>query len=158
MVHIDIAPVVPRYPLVGVGVFIFDLKGRMLIGKRLSKYGKGFYSLPGGKVDWNEPVKLAALRETEEETGLICENLKQIGYCDEIHPEYDMHFVTLYWAAQTRHPELMFNVEPEKCEDWLWVYPDTAREYDPLWTPLASFMQTLDFRKGVEDYSPKGWA
>lgn len=143
-----------RYPLVGVGVFVFDPKGRMLIGKRLSKYGNGFYSLPGGKVDWNEPVKLAALRETGEETGLVCEDLKQIGFCDEIHPEYDMHFVTLYWAARTRHPELLENMEPTKCEDWYWVYPETASAYEPLWTPLAKFMTTYEFKNGISEYSP----
>ena len=61
----------PRYPMVGVGVFIFDPQGRIIIGRRLSRYGNGFLSLPGGKVDWNETVEHTVHKETEEETGQI---------------------------------------------------------------------------------------
>lgn len=142
-----------RYPQVGVGIFIFDPKGRILVGKRLSRIGRGYYSLPGGKVDWGETVRSAALREAFEETDLVIQDLEQIGYEDEIHPEYDMHFTCLYWAARTLHPELMFNTEPTKTEDWYWEYPDTVREaYTPVWPALHRFMSTDTFRQVAHKY------
>jgi len=126
--------------MVGVGVFVFDPRGRILLGKRLSRYGRGFYSLPGGKVDWNETVRDAAVREPREETNLTVTNLEQVGYCDEIHPEQDMHFVTLYWMGDVENVSVLENTEPTKCEGWIWVYPDHCDSLSPVCPPLSSFL------------------
>ncbi len=137
----------PRYPLVGVGVFVFDERGRILVGRRLSKYGNGFFSMPGGKVDWNEPVRETVIRETREETALELkpDSIEQIGYCDEVYPEYDMHFVTLYWMADAVDISVLCNTEPTKCDGWGWVYPDRISEMksiEPVWPQLLSFLSS----------------
>jgi ADP-ribose pyrophosphatase YjhB (NUDIX family) len=44
--------------------------GRVLLTRRSIEPSRGKWTFPGGFVDWGEPVDVAALRETLEETGL----------------------------------------------------------------------------------------
>ncbi len=62
----------PNFPLSIVsGLVVSDNK--ILLVKRMKQPFFGFYSFPGGKVELNEHVSEAAVRETFEETGLQCE-------------------------------------------------------------------------------------
>jgi 8-oxo-dGTP diphosphatase len=47
-----------------------DADGRVLLTRRSIEPSRGKWTFPGGFVDWGEPVDVAALRETWEETGL----------------------------------------------------------------------------------------
>lgn len=44
--------------------------GRILLTRRAIHPSHGKWTFPGGYVDWGEPVDVAAIRETWEETGL----------------------------------------------------------------------------------------
>jgi len=44
--------------------------GRILLTRRAIHPAHGKWTFPGGYVDWGEPVDEAAIRETQEETGL----------------------------------------------------------------------------------------
>ena len=58
---------------------LINHNGRFLIAKRnLKKYLGGLWEFPGGKIDDNETPESAAIRETLEETGLKCQNLKPL--------------------------------------------------------------------------------
>jgi 8-oxo-dGTP pyrophosphatase MutT (NUDIX family) len=52
----------------GAGCLVIDDSGRMLLGKRTDN---GLWSTPGGKVDQDESFEEAAIRELEEESGII---------------------------------------------------------------------------------------
>jgi len=56
-------------PRVGCGAAILD-GNRLLLVKRLRDPEGGHWGLPGGKVDWMEPVPAAVCREIEEELGI----------------------------------------------------------------------------------------
>ena len=45
-------------------------EGKVLIGKRKSKLGKGEWGFPGGHLEHGETLIGCAIRETKEETGL----------------------------------------------------------------------------------------
>lgn len=65
----------------GVGVFILDGEGKVLLEKRSDC---GLWCLPGGAVEPGETVEQAALREVKEETGLTVAMTDFVGiYSDK---------------------------------------------------------------------------
>ena len=53
-----------------VAATIPEHEGRVLLTRRTIQPARGKWTVPGGFVDWGEPVEDGALRETWEETGL----------------------------------------------------------------------------------------
>jgi len=57
---------------------------KILLVKRKTVVFKGYWALPGGKVDPGETVEQSVLREIKEETGLEVKIVKKIGEYHEI--------------------------------------------------------------------------
>jgi len=55
---------------VGVGVVVRRPDGQVLVGRRLAEEGTPL-AVPGGKLDPGETIERAAVRELEEETGIV---------------------------------------------------------------------------------------
>lgn len=76
--------IVPKHAAVLIGVVMRDGAPTVLFTQRhvgLAKHA-GQISFPGGKLDLGETALQAALRETEEETGLAREFVSPLGYLD----------------------------------------------------------------------------
>ena len=60
---------------------IIDKKERILLLKRMTpqKDFGGFWGFPGGAVEDGETYEECAIRETQEEAGLLVSNLKYVG-------------------------------------------------------------------------------
>lgn len=103
---------------IGTCALLVNNKGQFLLGKRKNSYKAGFYGLPGGRIELNEPIMTAIKREVKEETGLEIKNLEYVGVVRENLGDFDfIHFV--YVAKNvTQQPKLS---EPEKCEGWTWL-------------------------------------
>ncbi len=115
--------------MVGIGVFV-ERAGKILLGLRKSKtHGDGEWSLPGGHLEQGESFEACCKREVFEETGLDIENIREVGFTNDLFPESGLHYVTLYFYAVCAGGALI-SKEPHKCLQWKWF--DIDRLPDPL--------------------------
>jgi ADP-ribose pyrophosphatase YjhB (NUDIX family) len=79
----------------------------------------GCWSLPGGKVEFGEPVKDAIVREIAEEIGVRIALLRPLGIVELIGLD-DQHWVSPIYLPRIvdGEPE---NREPEKLETVAWA-------------------------------------
>src|SRR4051794_1352042 len=75
--------VIPPEPLsrpqIAVSAAIFR-DGKILLVRRARSPAKGFYSLPGGRVEFGETLHAALHREVDEETSLRIEIVDLAGW------------------------------------------------------------------------------
>jgi 8-oxo-dGTP diphosphatase len=60
--------------------FILKNNEVLLLKKSKGLFGQGKWNAPGGKILPNEEPKTCAVREVFEETGLVVENIEQVGF------------------------------------------------------------------------------
>ncbi len=99
---------------------------RVLVMRRAGAHGADTWGLPGGHQEFGESPEDTAVRETEEETGLVVRAAARLGFTDDPMPDIGRHYVTLFVAcARTAgEPELR---EPEKATALAWLTPDELR-------------------------------
>jgi 8-oxo-dGTP diphosphatase len=115
------SPVQPTRPQLAVSGAIFR-DGKVLLVRRSRSPGKGFYSLPGGRVEFGESLHTALHREVDEETGLRIEILGLAGW-REVLPGASGggHYVIMSFAARWTAQEPVLN---DEHDDFKWLAPD----------------------------------
>lgn len=114
-----------RRPGVGIGVLIVR-DGKILLSKRLKKYGRGLLALPGGHVEWMEDFRDTAVREVLEETGIRLRKSRVTdlrAFSEEVHPRLGKHYVTFYLIAECPRGQEPRDLEPRKHGPWSWYDP-----------------------------------
>lgn len=129
-------------PGVGVGVWIRK-EGKVLLGRREKQgFGGNTWCPPGGAVEHRETLAVAAIRETQEETGLILKNPRFMTVVDDI---FDKHWVTPYYVADWESGEPRDAVG--EIGNWAWF--EWGKLPDPLYGPTRNFVKLgynpLDF-------------
>lgn len=101
-----------------VRVIVYDDKRRVLLLRRsaANKRAVGLWELPGGKTD-GEGSKDAAIREFQEETGILAGNLELLGDITE-HIEKDLIFHTIVYGLEPKRYTAKLSAEHDK---WEWV-------------------------------------
>ena len=125
----------PR-PVVGVGVVLLEA-GRVLLVRRGSEPGKGLWAVPGGKVEWGEPMRVAATREVAEETGLEVEVGDVIWVGEVIEGTH--HLVLVDFAGRVVGGELAAS---DDADDVRWVDLDSIDDL-PLTMTMRDLVDTL---------------
>ncbi len=64
-----------RDPKAGVSVLV-EQEGQVLLVQRAIEPGLGLWALPSGFIEWDESAEHAAIRECDEETGLIIDRVQ----------------------------------------------------------------------------------
>ena len=128
-----------KKPRIGIGCWIFNPAGQVLLGRRLSTHGFGTWAPPGGKAEYDEMPTHCAARELREETGIITpkNEFHLVGITSDIYP--DSHYITLHYRVDgiTCEPKLM---EPEKCAEWRWFSLDNLP--GPLFLSAQNLLKT----------------
>jgi len=132
-------------PGVGIGVIVVK-EGKVLLGKRKNSHGAGCWSFPGGHLEMHEAWNECARREVLEETGLAIDNLKFVAATNDVFPEENKHFITLFILA-CYHSGILTNMEPEKCSEWDWFSWDNLPK--PLFLPIENLLKQSFWPSGL---------
>src|SRR5882757_6992478 len=116
-----VSPVQPSHPQLAVSAVIFR-EGKVLLVRRARSPGQGFYSLPGGRVEFGESLHTALHREVDEETGLKIEIIGLAGW-REVLPGTGNggHYLIMSFAARWTAREPVLN---DEHDDFRWMAPD----------------------------------
>jgi ADP-ribose pyrophosphatase YjhB (NUDIX family) len=115
----------PPHPQFAVSAAIFRGENILLV-RRARFPAKGFYSLPGGRVEFGETAHAALHREVAEETGLTIE-IADLAAWREVLPTAagGGHYLIMSFAARWRDGEVVLN---EELDDYKWLAPDALGE------------------------------
>jgi len=110
----------PHRPQLAVSAAIF--RGpELLVVRRAQSPAKGFYSLPGGRVEYGESLAVALHREVAEETGLSIEIVALAGWREVLPgPLHAGHYLIMTFAARWRAGEVALNHE---LDEFRWIAP-----------------------------------
>jgi 8-oxo-dGTP diphosphatase len=115
------SPIQPLHPQLAVSAAIFR-NGKILLVRRARSPAKGFYSLPGGRVEFGETLLAALHREVDEETALQIEIVGLAGW-REVVPAISGggHYLIMSFAARWSGGEVVLN---DELDDFKWLGPD----------------------------------
>src|ERR1043165_5130446 len=117
--------VIPPEPLsrpqIAVSAAIFR-GGNILLVRRARSPARGFYSLPGGRVEFGETLHAALHREVDEETSLRIEIVDLAGWREGVPgPAGGGHYLIMSFAARWLANEPALN---DELDDFKWLPPD----------------------------------
>ena len=124
-------------PRIGVACLVVR-DGKLLLMRRRGSHGAGTWCPPGGHLDYGESVSECAAREAAEETGLAVSNLRFVGVTQDLFPEADKHYVTLWMAADAPDGDPVV-AAPEEMDQVGWF--DPAELPRPLFLSLENFLE-----------------
>jgi 8-oxo-dGTP diphosphatase len=104
-------------PKVGLGVFI-RRNGKILFGERMGT-SNGFWSCPGGHLEYGETFEECAIRETAEETGLEIDHLKFAMITNDVFEREQKHYITIIMVADWKSGEAEVK-EKDRFRCWQW--------------------------------------
>ena len=111
----------PQRPQLAVSAVIFR-DGKVLLLKRAKSPGHGFWSLPGGRVEFGESLHTALAREVDEEAGLKIDIVALAGWREVLPGAGGSggHYLIMSFAARWVANEPRLN---EEHDDFKWVEP-----------------------------------
>jgi 8-oxo-dGTP diphosphatase len=111
----------PPHPQLAVSAAIFR-DDKILLVRRARSPARGFYSLPGGRVEFGETLHAALHREVDEETALKIEIVGLAGW-REVMPGITGggHYLIMSFAARWASGEPALN---DELDDFKWLTPD----------------------------------
>jgi len=119
------SPPQPHHPQLAVSAVIFR-DGKVLLVRRARSPAKGFYSLPGGRVEFGETLHAALHREVAEETSLQIEIAELAGWREVVPTaEGGGHYLIMSFAARWNAGEVVLN---EELDDFQWLAVDAIGE------------------------------
>ena len=133
----------------GYGVFIQDNK--LLLARRCNTgYMDGYYGLPSGHIEDNEPITKGTLREMKEELGLeLQENhiaITHIMHRKSNDIRIDFFYIVKDWPSEPT------NTEPDRCDDLSWFPLDKLPE-----NTIPYIKTALEHIHNKKFYSEFGW-
>lgn len=114
-------PEIKKHPRVGCGALIVNDKNEVLLLLRSVKSRDefGYWSQPGGGLDYGETIEQGIKREIKEEVGVTVKLIKYLSYTDQNNVKGADHWVSISYLARIVRGKVK-NMEPEKHGDLKW--------------------------------------
>jgi len=121
----------------GISAGIVVQGNRVLMVRRRVKEGELMWQFPAGAIEAGETAERAAVRETQEETGLTVEAVKLLG--ERVHPKTGR--LMSYTACGVLAGEA-FVADAEEIAEVAWVAHAEIPEYVPygLFEPVQVYL------------------
>jgi 8-oxo-dGTP diphosphatase len=126
-------------PMLAASVGVFR-EGRVLIAERLVEPAKGLYTFPGGRLEMGETLAECALRELQEEVGVMA---RIAGFIDHVETvvrapsgEVQFHAVVCAFAAHWVAGEPQSSSE---IGETIWARPEDVSRW-PTTRGLSSIV------------------
>ncbi|KQX09295.1 NUDIX hydrolase [Streptomyces sp. Root431] len=123
----------------GVAAAVIVHEGRVLLVRRRVSEGQLSWQFPAGKVEPGEGREEAAVRETQEETGLTVAAVKLLG--ERIHPQTGrlMSYTVCEVVGGTAHV-----ADTEEVAELAWVTHGEIPQYVPygVFEPVQDYLDT----------------
>ena len=125
-----------------VACALVDSDGRVLLAQRpADKSMAGLWEFPGGKVEMNERLEAALIRELKEELGITTQEtcLAPLTFASHVYEDFHL-LMPLYICRRWEGI-----VQPKEGQSLKWVRSCTLRDYPmpPADEPLIPFLQEL---------------
>ena len=122
-----------------VGVSLLVKNGdRILLEKRQgTTHGNGTWGPPSGHIDYGERPEQAAVRETQEETGVTVSEVKFRVITNDVFEAEQIHYITVWFEAKYVAGEPKVN-SPEEESEVGWFTWDALPQ--PLFLPLQNLL------------------
>jgi 8-oxo-dGTP diphosphatase len=115
-------------PTLGVGGIVFTHQKKVLMIQRNQPPAKGFWSIPGGKLEPGESLAEACQREIKEETGLETE-VKNIVAVAERRIE-GFHYVIIDFLAILKAEANIFPIAQSDVAKARWISLEHLTDYN----------------------------
>ncbi|MGM1048125.1 MAG: NUDIX domain-containing protein [Bacillota bacterium] len=125
-----------KIPKVGVGAVILDENSRILLVLRKKSPEAGYWSLPGGKVEYMETVENAVIREIKEELGIDIEIERLLCVTNHIVQSENVHWVAPTFVARIINGNVE-NREPHALQEVQWFPIDDIPDNITITTEYA---------------------
>ena len=107
-----------NFPLICTDGVILN-KGKVLLVKRSIKPFKGFWTIPGGHIDFGETSQESLIREIKEETNIDVEIVKLIKIYDNPKRDPWGHIISIAYLCKPLSSDAIF-IENEEVESLYW--------------------------------------
>jgi len=105
---------------VGCGALIVNDKKEVLLLKRsTTRNQNGYWSQPGGAVEFGETIKQAITREIREEVNVDIRLIRYLSYTEQIFRKENQHWLAISYLAKIISGNVK-NLEHHKHSDLKW--------------------------------------
>lgn len=128
-------------PRVGVACFLTKNE-KYYLQRRKGNHGNGDWSIPGGHLEYREPIRVGVVREVKEETGvdLNSSDLEFRGVVNSVFEDHGLHYVTIFFEVKLLPVQVPIIREPHRVSNSMWL-PIGCRPESQIFLPLKQYFE-----------------
>ena len=132
----------------GIVVCINDEDQFLIIRRSNIDSREGQWTIPGGHIDENDKsIEAGAVRELDEETGLLCDTLDLIYLGEPKKEKY--YFLTKKWSGTVNVMKPNPKTGEIEHDDYRWATIDDIKDIDNSEIPIYLLEKALEMSKNV---------